>query len=394
MAGYLTELDIANRAAQHCRRSRFTAFDNSNEVSREMAFSYDKLRQAELSDHLWSFATKRVVLRPVDTVTAVLEANAETLSGTTLPFDTTAGVLIGQLVQGTNIAAGSTVASLIADTSVTLSLAITGTVAMGAAITFGPLSFLYTPPAWLIGTTYAVGNIVTYGNDWWQSKVAANLANTPAQGAYWTHYTGVDYLQAWNTSVGYFPGELALASDGSVYMSLITSNTSHDPTTTTGFWLLVNGTASGLQILYPIGTGPRTDPNTNYVFRLPRGFLRRAPTMPKVVGNWLGAPQGITREDWVFEGDYIVSAWNQPILLRYVADWIDVPEMHPLFCEMLSARIAEEMAPRIANPDVLQVVLATTERHYAREKRQAERSNAIEIGSADPPIDSYISVRW
>lgn len=68
----------------------------------------------------------------------VLDTSASTSSGATLPFTSTTGVANGQSVTGTNIATGSYVLSFIANTSVTLNQAITGTVASGAAITFGP----------------------------------------------------------------------------------------------------------------------------------------------------------------------------------------------------------------------------------------------------------------
>ena len=67
-----------------------------------------------------------------------LDTSASTASGSTLPFTSTTGVVVGQTVTGTNIAAGSVVASLVANTSVTLSKAITGTVASAAPIVFGP----------------------------------------------------------------------------------------------------------------------------------------------------------------------------------------------------------------------------------------------------------------
>ena len=67
-----------------------------------------------------------------------LATNASTASGLTLPFTSTAGVAIGQPVTGANIAVGSYVASLVANTSVTLNQAISGTVASGASIVFGP----------------------------------------------------------------------------------------------------------------------------------------------------------------------------------------------------------------------------------------------------------------
>lgn len=66
-----------------------------------------------------------------------LNTSASTSSGSTLPFTATTGVAAGVSVSGANIAAGTTVLSL-TSTSVTLSQAITGAVASGAAIVFGP----------------------------------------------------------------------------------------------------------------------------------------------------------------------------------------------------------------------------------------------------------------
>jgi hypothetical protein len=395
MPGYLTDTDIANRACQLCRIAGITRFNMQSSASIELGFAYDKMRQAELRDNLWVFATRRAVLRPVDTVTAVLETSAQTLSGVTLPFTDTTGVIVGQLVTGTNIAANATVLSFVANTSVTLSIAISGTVASGAAITFGSLTVLWTPPAWATGTTYANGHVATYLGEWWQSKVAGNVGNTPSIGIYWRRYSGPDSLQAWDDETSYYSGELALGTDGTVYLSLVTTNLNHDPTATTGFWLAVNGTVAGLSILYPIGTGPWTDTNTSNVFRKPRGFLRKAPSDPMGdMGQSLGVPTGPSRDDWIFEGDYIVSSAHSPILLRYVSDFIDVPDMDSIFVEMLAARLAKAVAPQLAPPDTLQVILGETARNYQESRKQAILINGIEVGSIAAPIDPYITCRW
>jgi hypothetical protein len=396
MARYLTPIDIGNRALQHCRMERIVSFTDASTNAREIGFAYDKVRQSELERNLWRFATKRVVLRPIDTVTAVLATDAQFLVGAlTLTFASTSGVVVGQLVSGTNIAAGSTVVSFVANTSVLLSIAITGTVASGAAITFGPLTSTWTPPAYSAATSYLVGQVVTYDNEWWQSKVTSNLANTPDVGAYWGRYTGPDTMQTWNDDTNYRPGELALASSGAVYMSLIAGgNEAHDPVTTTGFWRIVNGTATGLSILYPIGAGPWSDGSTDNVFRLPRGYLRQAPTDPKGGGfGWLGAPRGRAHEDWVIESGYIVSSQTEALFMRYVADHIDVPDWPAMFCEMLAARLAEEVAPQIAPPEALQIILANTRRHYNQERRGASGVNGIETGPVDSELDSYLTCR-
>lgn len=395
MARYTTPIDICNRALQHCRKERIVSFGDSSHAAKETGFAYDKLRQAELERNLWRFATKRVVLRPIDTVTAVLETNAQVASGTVLTFSSTSGVIVGQLVTGTNIASGTTVASIVVNTSVTFSIAVTGTVANGAAITFGPLSYLWTPPAYSAATTYLVGQVATYLGEWWQSKVTANLANTPDVGDYWARYSGPDTMQTWDTDTAYYPGELVLGSDAAVYMSLISATQdSHNPISTTGFWRIVNGTVVGLSLLYPIGTGPRSDTRTRNCFRLPKNFLKQAPSDPKGGGfGYVGAPTGNVHEDWVFEGNYIVSDCVGPLLLRYVADFVDVPGMTAQFCEMLAARIATEVAPVITE-DQLALVLQVCQQHYRRERQEAVTSNAIEIGPIDRELDSYITVRF
>jgi hypothetical protein len=64
--------------------------------------------------------------------------SADTPSGSTLPFTSTTGVVVGETVSGTNIHAGSTVVSFVANTSVTLSHAVDGDVPDTTVITFGP----------------------------------------------------------------------------------------------------------------------------------------------------------------------------------------------------------------------------------------------------------------
>lgn len=62
--------------------------------------------------------------------------SAQTTSGAVLPFSSTSGVYEGMAVSGTNIPADTFVSSVVANTSVTLSRSISGTVANGASISF------------------------------------------------------------------------------------------------------------------------------------------------------------------------------------------------------------------------------------------------------------------
>jgi hypothetical protein len=252
---------------------------------------------------------------------------------------------------------------------------------------------LWTPAAYSAATTYAVGNIVTYDSQWWQSKVASNLANTPAMGAYWRRYTGVDYLNAYDEDLSYFAGEIG-SSGGLFYLSLINANEDNDPPSA-GNWLLLGGTAVDLQILYPLGTGPAADTTTSNVYRLPRGFLRTAPTNPKGASSvWMGMPRGTIREDWVFEDNYIVSGQTPTLLLRYVADMIDVPDMPALFCELLAASCAEATASALVQPqEDVQRAVQRARATYRKARSDAVRVNAIEVGPIDPYIDDLILCR-
>ena len=68
-----------------------------------------------------------------------LTTSAATGAGSVLTFTATAGLVVGQVVTGTNIPAGTAIQSLTA-TTVTLTQAVTGTgAASGAAIAFGPV---------------------------------------------------------------------------------------------------------------------------------------------------------------------------------------------------------------------------------------------------------------
>lgn len=77
-----------------------------------------------------------------------LDTSASTASGSVLPFAATTGAVVGQTVSGTNIAAGTTVASF-TGTTITLSQAITGAVASGAAIVLGPSITAVNAATWL-----------------------------------------------------------------------------------------------------------------------------------------------------------------------------------------------------------------------------------------------------
>ena len=110
---------------------------------------------------------------------------------------------------------------------------------------------------------------------------------------------------------------------------------------------------------------------------------------------WLGFSRGNFREDWVFEGDYVVSGSIGPLRMRFVADFVDVPDMDSMFCEMLASRIAEEVGPLLVQDDkLLPIILSNARSHYREERMKAITVNGIEIGPIDPDIDDFISCRY
>lgn len=60
---FTTPVDIANRALQHCGVTRIATLTDSSKPARETAFAIDKIRRALLERSVWTFATRRAVLR-------------------------------------------------------------------------------------------------------------------------------------------------------------------------------------------------------------------------------------------------------------------------------------------------------------------------------------------
>jgi hypothetical protein len=72
VAEYSTSVDIANRALVHCGVPLITSFADNSKNAVLSNFLYDKIRLAELREHIWRFAVKSqslsVVTSPADLV--------------------------------------------------------------------------------------------------------------------------------------------------------------------------------------------------------------------------------------------------------------------------------------------------------------------------------------
>ena len=71
MATYTTQYDICNRALEMIGSKPITNFGDGSINANEVAFVYDKLRQAELRRSIWRFATRRTCIRPMDANTMI-----------------------------------------------------------------------------------------------------------------------------------------------------------------------------------------------------------------------------------------------------------------------------------------------------------------------------------
>jgi hypothetical protein len=389
----------------------------------EATFCYDKLRRAELRRNIWTFATRRVILRPIDTTTYLLDP---------ADWDATVTYLPGSIVKDDN---GSLWQSMVAD-----NLNLEPGASFAWESYFGPMTvheyddeiaysageLVYqaganpggyvvymslenendddpeTGVAYDATVTYKVDDVVTYSGSNWRSLIELNLGTTPA-----------DAPAPWDETATYGAADTVTGSDGYIYSSIAGSNVAHDPTETTGYWTNTNVPAAwdrtpvlqtaattwrpifaairSLTFQYPIGTGPVTQTSSRNVYRLPAGFIRKAPTDPKA-GSFspLGAPAGLDYDTKDIEGDFLVSPLSGPIMLRFVADITEVTKMDDMFCEGLAARMAYEMCEAITQSTAKQAALGAAYNKFMGEARMV---NAVELGPIEPPEDDFITCR-
>lgn len=377
---FRSPVDIANRACQHLGSTRISTtlgFTETSNRANAMAFAYDMLRRPELRSNYWKFATRRALLRALDTTT-----------------------------------------------------------------------MLIAPALWSSGTTYRPGAIVTdESNTLWINNFPENLNNDPGNSYFWDVYFGPLTVQLYDDETAYFAGELVykftgdgtfqvyvslqdeneddpatatayaagttymkdqlVTSSSIVYISLVDLNLGNTPATSTTQWSSTitsiggSGSLKWLQItpvalndyraIYPAGSGPSSQTATKNVFCLPANFVRIAPQDPKAGANSsLGGPGGHQYEDWLLEGDKIISSEQGPIILRFVADIQDVTAMDDMFCEGLAAKMAEMCCEELTQ-STAKKSFCQTEYNIAMGK--AKLANAIETGAIEPPEDDWVTCR-
>ena len=467
---YQIALDIANRAVQHLIGVQriYDLYNDTTPAAREIAFAYDKVRDAELRRNVWRFAIRRAVLRPIDTSTVIWSpaawAATTTYAAGAVVNYTPAGLNVSELganpvpylwMAQQSVAGSASNAAPDLSTSwsryfgpVTCDPFVTEDVDPPAAPTTGTsVAGALAARTYYVKVTYITTSGETLASAETIQAVAANSVLTvtspiAATGATKYHVyigltadeetlqTGTGAITLGNTwteptsgmvlgrrpplgaatsTAGFFAGEITML-DATVYSSLVSSNSDVPPS---GKWTAQGGTVAPLDILYPIDAGP-ADMNTGSfgattgsgfssgpgtaatrsVYRLPHGFLRKAPTDPMAGHSyWLGVPAGIPPEDWTFEGEYVTTRQGAPLLIRFVANMVDVDKFDQMFAEALAAKIAMEVAPSVCEQANIAASVNNATAHYRTEMAAARAANSILIGSDDARIDSYILAR-
>lgn len=380
MSEFQTSVDIGNRALQHCGQRRMVSFTEDYKGASEVAFVYDKLRVAELQRNVWRFAIKHAALRSISTTTMLLVPAA---------YDATKTYLVGSIVTQSG-------AIYIANQGVPLA----------------------TPPADNPGSWEPYyGPLTVTAYDPTLAYYSGELVYTPSTTAAGIYLSTVSNntdvptaVPAWSATTTYEVGDTVTAADAVVYQSKADLNINLNPTAggNPGQWQTVPATQpdvmrgqnwlklgaaaiKSFKIVYPIGSGPSNQSTTRNVYRLPNGFLRKAPQDPKAgSASYLGAPSGLAYDDWEYEGDFITTRTTQVILLRFVANFSDVTRMHPMFCEGLGARCGLEVVEELTQSAEKLNTIGAKYKLFMGEARQV---NAIEIGAEESPEDDYITCR-
>lgn len=422
---FLDSLDIANRALQHIGATKILSINEDSKNNNECSFAYDKIRAPELRRNVWTFATRRVVLRALSSTSLIIVPVQWSATTTYQPgavvSDTNGILWMSMLPSNINNPPGSTTVweeyfgPLTADAYDPTIKYFAGELiyvpivaSPGSFIVFRSLqsanaaSPIVTSP-WSTTTTYGLDDVVSYLGSQWRGLIPLNLNNVP-----------VNPPANFDVTVTYSTAQHATGSDGFVYASVGNGNIGHDPTSDGGvywantnapaawtnvpalypasqFWLPLYCGLTNLFISYPIGAGPSENATSKNAYYLPNGYLRLAPQNPKQGStSFLGAPSAAPYNDWEFEGPFLITTDLPLIILRFVADVTSVTAMDDMFCEGLSCRVAMAVAEPLTQSTAKLGAVGSLYKMFMGEARLV---NAIEEGATEPPEDDYISCR-
>lgn len=128
----------------------------------------------------------------------------------------------------------------------------------------------------------------------------------------------------------------------------------------------------------------------NYQYPLPENCLRIDMVNDEypsaIMDNYIGAETN----DWLIEGNAILTDAEAPIYLRYVAQITDPTMWDSNFREALASRIAYEICEDLTQSDTKKQFAM---QDYKRAIMQAIRTNAIERPPVMPPDNQWIISR-
>jgi hypothetical protein len=420
---YLDSLDLANRACQHIGAPQILDINEDTRQNFELAFAYDKVREAELRRNPWRFATKTAILRAVNATTLLLVPEQWSSATLYLPGaivqDANGDFWQSSMPENQNYQPGQSPAweqyfgPMTADvwTATTTYFAGDLVYVLGAAGSYvvyrslqnGNANTPNSVKAFDPTVTYGLNEVASYSGAQWRSLLAFNLNNVPAT-----------QPAAWDSSVTYGTNFTVTGQDGYVYISTGEQNIGNNPPQDGGVhwtasgainawskvptiyptdptWVAIFASLTPIFFTDPIGYGVDLQSPAKALYRLPANFLREAPRDPKAGSvSVFGAPTGLMYNDWLFQGDYLVTMDTGPLMFRFIADITVVAEMDPMFGEAMAARMALGVVETITGSDSKK---RTIEGEYGRWIAEARLVNGIEIGAEEPPEDDWVTCR-
>ena len=179
--GFLTGVDIANRGLQHIGARRIITFQDATRNAVEANAIYDKIRRAELRRSVWTFATRRAVLRSI-------------------------GVTGGNFVPaGYNPATAYIPGDIVYDTSLTYWICILANTGQTPAdpIYWTPYFGAMFAGTWSASPTYYPGDLVVVSSVVYICALQ-NVNQTPPNATYWLPCHGS--ITTTNVAVTFSPG--------------------------------------------------------------------------------------------------------------------------------------------------------------------------------------------
>lgn len=272
MSAFQTAVDIVNRGLQHVGAPQLDSvlgFSENSKRARELSFMYNKVRQAALERSVWTFATKKTALRPIDTNTLLL---APTLWVSTTTY------FVGSIVQdSTNNFWISQIPNNLGNAPTTTpNTTSISTIGLQPWVPyFGPLTvMLYDSTQ----TYYADELVYTAAGDGTYNVYSSVMSGNPIHPALpnqWSTLTTYSQNQivqtwpSWSSLTTYTKGQGVLFTDGNVYASLINSNLNVPPPNATA-WALVP-VLTLLSQTIPVTAAITTFPTTSPVLEWTQG---------------------------------------------------------------------------------------------------------------------------